>query len=220
MLRMGYHKRAFWYTNAGPACNQSCSSEYCGSVLKLEDRTCVLRPMIIGIVGMLNPSDPEEWVAKFFLMSRWKAGYESVECRQRHLPYQTSPWKLSFQSHISLFPLQATRKLLCFRIRHKLDSKMYPMAFGAGPELAPPRHFLPGVRCRYSCTSCSSLVRWWAAQEWRSKQVTVAPDGHMSRIIWVRMVWRKVGGASRPMLTLIRWQVRTVCGSKGGSMKE
>ena len=63
------------------------------------------------------------------------------------------------------------------------------------------------VRSRYSYTSCSSLLRWWAAQEWRSKPVTVAPDGHLSRINWARVVCRHDSCASRPMLALVRWQV-------------
>ena len=38
----------------------------------------------------------------------------------------------------------------------------------------------------------------------QDKQVDVAPDGHGWRINWARIVWRKDGSASRPMLALVR----------------
>ena len=57
---------------------------------------------------------------------------------------------------------------------------------------------------RNSCTGCSSLTCRGGTGSGLGKRVTVAPDGHASRIDWARIVRIKDGSASRPMLTLIR----------------
>ena len=74
------------------------------------------------------------------------------------------------------------------------------------------------VRSRNSSACCSSLVRWWSAQEWWSKQGAAAPDSHFRRIIWTRIICGEEGSASRPMLSLVRWQVWGGSGKEGGSV--
>ena len=82
------------------------------------------------------------------------------------------------------------------------DSKMGVKVVGFAGDVIVDLDNLPvlPVRCRYSCTSCSSLKCRGGTGSGLGKQVTVAPDGHLSRINRAQID----DCASRPMLALIR----------------